>query len=67
MGCAIKKQVKEGFANELALLKIRYKDPVVKDAKSVEESTPIPFSLTDLTQTMMIIALLSLSPNGECS
>ena len=50
-GLRYQKQVKEGFANELALLKIRYKDPVVKDAKSVEESTPIPFSLTDLTQT----------------
>ena len=50
-GLRYQKQVKEGFANELAFLKIRYKDPVVKDAKSVEESTPIPFSLTDLTQT----------------
>ena len=50
-GLRYQKQVKEGFANELAFLKIRYKDPVVKDAKSVEESIPIPFSLTDLTQT----------------
>ena len=50
-GLRYQKQVKEGFANELAFLKIRYKDPVVKDAKSVEESTPIPFTLTDLTQT----------------
>ena len=50
-GLRYQKQVKEGFANELAFLKIRYKDPIVKDAKSVEESTPIPFSLTDLTQT----------------
>ena len=50
-GLRYQKQVKEGFANELAFLKIRYKDPVAKDAKSVEESTPIPFSLTDLTQT----------------
>ena len=50
-GLRYQKQVKEGFANELAFLKIRYKDPMVKDAKSVEESTPIPFSLTDLTQT----------------
>ena len=50
-GLRYQKQVKEGFANELAFLKIRYKDPVVKDAKSVEESTPIPFSLTDFTQT----------------
>ena len=50
-GLRYQKQVKEGFANELAFIKIRYKDPVVKDAKSVEESTPIPFSLTDLTQT----------------
>ena len=50
-GLRYQKQVKEGFANELAFLKIRYKDPVVKDAKSVEESTPIPFTLTDLSQT----------------
>ena len=50
-GLRYQKQVKEGFANELAFLKIRYKDPMAKDAKSVEESTPIPFSLTDLTQT----------------
>ena len=50
-GLRYQKQVKEGFANELAFLKIRYKDPLIKDAKSVEESTPIPFSLTDLTQT----------------
>ena len=50
-GLRYQKQVKEGFANELAFLKIRYKDPVVKDAKSVEESTPIPFTLTDLAQT----------------
>ena len=50
-GLRYQKQVKEGFANELAFLKIRYKDPVVKDAKSVEENIPIPFSLTDLTQT----------------
>ncbi len=50
-GLRYQKQVKEGFANELAFLKIRYKDPVVKDAKSVEESTPIPFTLTDFTQT----------------
>lgn len=50
-GLRYQKQVEKGFANELAFLKIRYKDPVVKDAKSVEESTPIPFSLTDLTQT----------------
>ena len=50
-GLRYQKQVKEGFANELAFLKIRYKDPVVKDAKSVEESTPIPFSLTDFSQT----------------
>lgn len=50
-GLRYQKQVKEGFANELAFLKIRYKDPLIKDAKSIEESTPIPFSLTDLTQT----------------
>ena len=50
-GLRYQKQVKEGFANELAFLKIRYKDPVVKDAKSVEESTPIPFTLTDFSQT----------------
>ena len=50
-GLRYQKQVKKGFANELAFLKIRYKDPVVKDAKSVEESTPIPFTLTDFTQT----------------
>jgi von willebrand factor, type A len=50
-GLRYQKQVEKGFANELAFLKIRYKDPVVKDAKSVEESTPIPFTLTDLTQT----------------
>ena len=50
-GLRYQKQVKEGFANELAFLKIRYKDPMAKDAKSVEKSTPIPFSLTDLTQT----------------
>ena len=50
-GLRYQKQVKEGFANELAFLKIRYKDPVEKDAKSVEESTPIPFTLTDFTQT----------------
>ena len=43
--------MKEGFANELAFLKIRYKDPVVKDAKSVEESTPIPFTLTEFAKT----------------
>ena len=49
-GLRYQKQVKEGFANELAFLKIRYKDPVVKDAKSVEESTPIPFTLTDFSQ-----------------
>ena len=50
-GLRYQKQVEKGFANELAFLKIRYKDPVVKDAKSVEDSTPIPFTLTDLTQT----------------
>ena len=50
-GLRYQKQVEKGFTNELAFLKIRYKDPVIKDAKSVEESTPIPFSLTDLTQT----------------
>ena len=50
-GLRYQKQVKEGFANELAFLKIRYKDPMAKDAKSVEESTPIPFTLTNFSQT----------------
>lgn len=50
-GLRYQKQVEKGFANELAFLKIRYKDPIVKDAKSVEESTPIPFTLTEFAKT----------------
>ena len=50
-GLRYQKQVEKGFANELAFLKIRYKDPVLKDAKSVEESTPIPFTLTEFAKT----------------
>ena len=50
-GLRYQKQIEKGFANELAFLKIRYKDPVLKDAKSVEESTPIPFTLTEFAKT----------------
>ena len=50
-GLRYQRQVEKGFANELAFLKIRYKDPIVKDAKSVEESTPIPFTLTEFAKT----------------
>jgi len=45
------KQNTQAHKDELAFLKIRYKDPYIKRAKSVEESTPIPFTLTDLAQT----------------
>ena len=45
------KQNIQAHKDELAFLKIRYKDPYIKRAKSVEESTPIPFTLTDLAQT----------------
>ncbi|GJH41078.1 hypothetical protein RCZ04_16280 [Capnocytophaga sp. HP1101] len=50
-GLRYQKQVEKGFTNELAFLKIRYKDPIAKDAKSVEVSEPITFALTDLTKT----------------
>ena len=45
------KQNIQAHKDELAFLKIRYKDPYIKRAKSVEESIPIPFTLTDLAQT----------------
>ena len=45
------KQNTQAHKDELAFLKIRYKAPYIKRTKSVEESTPIPFTLTDLAQT----------------
>ena len=41
----------KGEGNEIGFLKIRYKDPKVKDAKSVEVTEPLVFEKKDLKDT----------------
>ena len=41
----------KGKGDELGFLKIRYKDPKVKDAKSVEVTEPLPFNNKKLSDT----------------
>ena len=41
----------KGKGNELGFLKIRYKDPKVKDAKSVEVTEPLLFAKKSLNET----------------